>query len=77
MSVLNAKNNELPFPRQRVTMTGPHLLPLVIIGSMLRDIWRKTMQPAEATGLVPTGSLSLTKRCCLRIERVKETACRI
>jgi hypothetical protein len=45
---------------------------LVIIGSMLRDIWRNTMQPAEAIGLVQKGSLSLTKRGCLRIERVKE-----
>jgi hypothetical protein len=30
------------------------------------------MQPAEAIGLVQKGSLSLTKRGCLRIERVKE-----
>jgi hypothetical protein len=35
------------------------------------------MQPAEATALVQTGSLSLPKRDRLRIERVKETACRI
>jgi hypothetical protein len=47
MSVLNVKNDELPFPRQRVTMTGSYRPSLVIIGSVVGNM---SEHPAAGEG---------------------------